>query len=176
MIFTKTKIDGVYIITQEPRIDNRGYFGRAFAKEELKNHGIVFNIRHINRSFSKNKGVIRGLHYQRYPMQEDKLISCIQGAIFDVALDLRKGSKTYGQWIGGILSEENKKMMLVPKGCAHGFQTLERNSLVEYFVTQYYAPSYESGIRYNDPYFAIDWPVKKAIVSEKDGRWADFKK
>ncbi len=124
MLFEKTKIEGVFIITQQPRGDQRGYFARIFAKEEMEQNGIKFNIVHANRSRTMEKGTIRGMHYQAYPKQEDKLVQCIKGSIFDVAVDLRKGSKTYGQWVGEILSEENKKMLLVPKGFAHGFQTL----------------------------------------------------
>ena len=176
MQFKKSKIDGVYIISQEPRGDSRGYFTRIFAKEEFKKSGITFNIVHANRSLTAEKGTIRGLHFQKYPKQEDKLVHCVQGSIFDVALDLRKGSPTYGQWVGEILSAENKKMLLIPKGFAHAFQTLEKNCLVEYFVTQYYAPAYEKGIRWNDPSFAIDWPIKKAILSEKDQNWPFMRK
>lgn len=174
MRFKKTKLNGVYIIEPEPREDSRGYFTRVFAKEELKKQGIVFNIAHINRSLSRDKGLIRGLHYQKRPKEEDKIIQCLQGKIFDVIVDIRPRSKTYGQWVSQILDPQNKKMMLVPKGCVHGFQALEKNTIVEYFVTQYYTPSYESGIRYNDPFFGIDWPIKNAIVSEKDGSWPDF--
>lgn len=171
MIIEETKIKGVYVVTQEPRGDSRGYFARIFAKEELRAKGINFNIVHANRSLTAEKGTIRGLHYQKYPKQEDKLVQCIQGSIFDVALDLRKGSPTYGQWFSEILSAENKKMLLVPKGCAHAFQTLEKDCLVEYFVTQYYAPQHERGIRWNDPAYGIDWPIKEAILSEKDQNW-----
>jgi len=171
MIFQKTKIEGVFIIIQEPRDDDRGYFARIFAKEELKKYGISFNIVHGNRSLTKEKGMIRGMHYQKYPKQENKIVQCIKGSIFDVALDMRKHSRTYGKWVGEILSEENKKMMLVPKGFAHGFQSLEKNCLVEYFVTQYYSPDYEVGVRWNDPAFRISWPIKKAILSNKDMHW-----
>lgn len=171
MIFKKTKIHGVYVVTQEPRGDERGYFARIFAREEFKREGLSFNIVHANRSLTAEKGTIRGLHYQVYPKQEDKLVQCIQGSIFDVALDLRKNSETYGQWYGEILSAENKKMLLVPKGFAHGFQTLEKNCLVEYFVTQYYSPVHERGIRWDDPAFGVKWPIKKAILSEKDSNW-----
>lgn len=174
MIFKKTKIEGVFIIEPELKKDSRGYFARIFAKEELKKSGVSFSIVHINRSLSKDKGVIRGLHFQKYPKAEDKIIQCLQGKIFDVALDIRKDSKTYGQWVGEILSVENKKMLLLPKGCAHGFQTLEEDSLIEYFVTQYYSPKCENGIRYNDPAFGIKWPIKNAILSEKDRNWPNF--
>lgn len=175
MIFRKTKIQGVLVIEPEPREDSRGYFARVFAKEELEKLGVDFSIVHINRSLSKEKGIIRGLHYQLQPKEEDKIIQCLQGKIFDVALDLRQDSATYGQWVSEILDPQNKKMLLIPKGCAHGFQTLEKNSAVEYFVTQYYAPDYEKGVRYNDPSLGINWPIKKALVSEKDSNWPDIR-
>lgn len=174
MKIIKTKIEGVYIIKPDPKKDSRGYFMRAFAKEELKKEGVDFSILHINRSLSKKKGVIRGLHFQEAPMGEDKIVQCLEGKIFDVALDLRKNSKTYLQWVGQILDPKSKNMMLTPKGCAHGFQTLEKNSLVEYFATQVYSPDHEKGIRYNDPQFAIDWPIKKSILSDKDRSYPDF--
>ena len=171
MKITQTKISGVYVIELEPREDSRGYFARVFAKEELKKAGIDFSIVHINRSLTVDKGTIRGMHYQKKPKEEDKIIQCLSGKIFDVALDLRPASKTFGQWVSQTLNPKSKKMLLVPKGCAHGFQTLEKNTVVEYFVTQYYAPDFEKGIRYNDPKFNIKWPIKKAIVSEKDANW-----
>ena len=171
MIFKKTKINGVFTIDLEPRTDNRGYFTRVFAKEEFKKFKIPFSIIHANRSLTVNKGMIRGMHYQIYPKQEDKIIQCLKGSIFDVALDLRKESKTYGKWVGEILSAENKRMLLVPKGFAHGFQALEKNCLIEYFVTQSYAPKHERGLRWNDPAFNIKWPIKKALLSDKDSNW-----
>lgn len=174
MIINKTKIEGVYVIEPQPREDSRGYFARVFAKEELEKEGVSFPIVHINRSKTMEAGTIRGIHYQKTPHQEDKIIQCLEGKIFDIAVDIRPKSKTYGQWVGEILNPENKKMLLVPKGCAHAFQTLKENTVVEYFVTQYYAPDFENGIRYNDPFFKIKWPIEKAIVSEKDGKWPDF--
>ena len=176
MIVKKTKIEGVFVIDLEPRGDQRGYFARVFAKEELAKHNISYNIVHVNRSLTAKKGTIRGLHFQKSPKQEDKIVQCLQGSVFDVAIDLRKKSKTYGQWVGEVLSAENKRMLLVPKGFAHGFQTLEKNCLVEYFVSQYYFPEYESGLRWDDPYFSINWPIKKAKVSDKDAHWPLFKK
>lgn len=171
MVIKKTKIKGAYII--EPKLigDKRGYFYRVYAKEILDKFSIKFDAVHINRSFSEQKGTIRGLHYQKSPMQEDKIIQCLEGAIFDVVLDLRKNSKTYGQWIGEKLTAKNKKMLLIPKGCAHAFQTLEKNTGVEYFVSQYYSSIHERGIRWNDPIFKIDWPIKKTFLSEKDASW-----
>jgi dTDP-4-dehydrorhamnose 3,5-epimerase len=175
MIITKAKIEGVFVLDLEPRGDTRGYFARVFAKEELKKQKISYDIVHINRSLTEKKGTIRGLHRQISPKEEDKIVQCLKGAIFDVALDLRKNSKTYGQWVGEILSAENKKMLLIPKGFAHGFQTLEDNTLVEYFVSEYYDPKCEIGVRWNDPFHGITWPIKNPSVSDKDGRWPDFK-
>lgn len=171
MIFTKTKIKGVFIIGLEPRGDDRGYFTRVFCKNELKEQNIPYNIVQINRSLSANKGTIRGLHFQRNPKEEDKIVQCLKGRIFDVALDLRKDSDTYGKWVGEELSASNKKMLLVPRGCAHGFQTLEKDTLVEYFVSQYYSPKTESGIRWDDPYFKVGWPLKRVTTSKKDSEW-----
>lgn len=176
MKYEETKIKGVYVITIQPREDERGYFSRVFAKEELKKKGIPYAIVHINRSLTKEKGTIRGLHFQKNPMAEDKIIQCLSGKIFDVAVDLRKNSKTYGHWIGRLLDSKSKKMLLIPKGCAHGFQTLEDNCLIEYFVSEYYSPSHERGIKYNDPSLGIKWPIKKAILSEKDQNWPIFKR
>lgn len=172
----KTKIEGVYIVELEPRGDSRGYFARIFAKEELKKFNIKYDIVHANRSKSQKKGTIRGFHYQKSPKQEDKIVQCIRGSIFDVALDIRKNSKTYGKWVGVELSEENMKMLLIPKGCAHAFQTLKSDTVVEYFVTEYYSPEKERGIRWDDPSFKVKWPVSKVTVSEKDKSWPLHKK
>ena len=176
MRINKTKIEGVFIIEAEPRVDERGYFARVFAKDIFKEHGIFFSIVHINRSLTKKKGTIRGIHYQIKPRQEDKIVQCIEGSIFDVAVDLRPKSATFGKWIGVKLSGENKKMFLLPKGCGHAFQTLEPNCLIEYFVTEYYSPEHERGALWNDPYFKIDWPIKRAMLSEKDKNWPSFKR
>lgn len=174
MKFNKTKIEGVYIIELDPRIDSRGYFARVFAKEEIKKLGVDFSIVHINRSLTKEKRTIRGMHYQKKPMEESKIVQCLEGEIYDVTLDLRKGSKTFGKWVSEVLNSKNKKMFLIPKGCAHGFQTLKKNTIVEYFVTEYYSPKHEVGVRFNDPKFKIKWPLKNAILSEKDSNWPNF--
>lgn len=171
MKFNKTKIEGLYVIDLEPRVDERGYFTRVYCNNELKDIGVKFNIVQINRSFSKQKGLIRGMHYQKKPYEEDKIVQCLQGEIFDVAIDLRSGSKTFGKWYAQKLSAENKKLMLIPKGFAHGFQALTQNCVVEYFVSEFYTPGSENGIRWDDPKFGIDWPIKKAILSEKDQNW-----
>jgi len=173
MIFTKTKIKGVIIIDPESKPDERGYFQRIYDKNEFKKHGIDLKTVQINQSMSLRKGTIRGPHMQKPPKSEDKLMQCIQGSIFDVVVDLRVESKTYGQWIGEILQANGKKLF-IPKGCAHGFQALSDNTIIQYPVSEYYSPSYEIGIRWNDPFFRIDWPIKKVIISEKDSAWPDF--
>lgn len=175
MKIIKTKIKGVFIIETEPRVDERGYFARVFAKEVLNANGISYNIVHINRSLTKTRGTIRGTHYQIKPRQEDKIIQCIQGKILDVAVDLRPKSKTFGKWVSVELSGENKKMFLIPKGCGHAFQTLTPNCLIEYFVSEYYSPEHERGILWNDPFFKIDWPIKRPVLSDKDKNWPQFR-
>jgi len=175
MIFKKTKIKGLYIIEPELKIDERGYFARIFCKNEFKKIGFDFKIVQINRSLTKKRGTIRGLHFQKPPKSEDKIVVCLKGKIFDVALDLRKNSPTFGKWFSVELSEENKKMFLIPKGFAHGFQTLTDNCEILYFVSEFYFPKYEGGVRWNDPFFNIKWPLKPTIISEKDKNWPLFK-
>ena len=171
MIFKRTKIQGVYIIELEQKIDERGYFARVFSKDQFKKHSANFSVIQINRAMSLKRGIIRGLHMQKRPKAEDKLTQCLSGSIFDVAVDLRKNSKTYGQYVSDLISSDNKKMMLIPKGCAHGFQALENNTVVQYCVSQYYSPKYEVGVRWDDPSLNIPWPIKKALVSKKDANW-----
>lgn len=174
MVVNKTKIEGLYLIDLVQKNDDRGYFTRVFANDELINNGIKFNIVHINRSLTKQKGTIRGMHFQKKPKEEDKIVQCFSGSIFDVVVDLRKNSETYKQWMGIVLTADDKKQVLIPKGCAHGFQTLERNTVVEYFVSERYSPENEDGIRWNDPVFNIKWPIANVIVSKKDKNWPGF--
>lgn len=171
MKFQKTKIKGVYIIEPELKKDRRGYFVRVFCKKEIENLGINFKIVQVNRSFTKKKGTIRGLHYQVSPHWEDKIIQCIQGDIYNVVLDLRRNSHTFGKWIAEKLSEKNKKIIFVPKGCANGIQTLTNNCLIEYFMSEYYSPKSGVGIRWNDPFFKIKWPLRRIFLSKKDKNW-----
>jgi len=168
---TATKIAGVYGVTLEPRRDTRGYFARVFDMTRMREVDPKFQIVQINRSLTQAPGTVRGLHYQRAPKAEDKLVQCLQGKIFDVAVDLRRDSPTYRQWVGRELSAENKELFLVPKGCAHGFQTLTDDCLVEYFVSEYYAPETEGGVRWNDPAIGVDWPLADPFTSEKDAAW-----
>ena len=171
MTFNRTKIEGLYTIEPKPKIDERGYFVRAFCKDELSKIGINFNIVQINRSLTKEKGTVRGMHLQKEPMAEDKIVSCIKGAAYDVAVDLRKSSPTYGQWVAEELNEDNQKMFLIPKGCAHGFQTLIDNCELLYFMSEFFSPENASGVRWDDPFFNIPWPIKNPILSEGDKNW-----
>lgn len=171
MLFHKTKIEGVYILEPEFRTDARGYFTRNVGLDEFDEKKIPFKIVQVNRSFTKERGTIRGLHFQKSPAAEDKLIQCLKGGIYDVIVDLRPGSKTYREWVGEELTEDNKKMLLACKGTAHGFQAMTDNAEVQYFVSEYYTPALEGGIRWNDPAFTVVWPITNPALSEKDQAW-----
>lgn len=172
MNIIKTEIEGVFIIERTPFNDERGYFSRLFCKKELDSAGMCSDFVQSNMSVNLKKGTLRGLHAQRDGFEENKLVSCSRGKVYDVCVDLRKDSETYGKYVGVELSEENGKMLYIPEGCAHGYMTLEDNSQVVYFVTQYYTPRSEVGYMYDDPFFAIDWPIKEnLILSEKDKAW-----
>jgi dTDP-4-dehydrorhamnose 3,5-epimerase len=166
-----TEIAGLFRVRLDLLGDARGYFTRVFDLEGARQLDPAFQIVQINRSLTQAKGTIRGMHFQRAPRAEDKLVQCLQGAIFDVAVDLRPGSPTYRRWVGQELSAENKELLLVPKGCAHGFQTLVDECLVEYFVTESYSPEYEGGVRWSDPAIGIRWPLNQPFTSEKDAAW-----
>lgn len=165
-IFNKTEIEDVYII--EPKVfgDNRGYFMETYNEQEFKNNGLDYNFVQDNQSKSK-KGVLRGLHFQKTHPQA-KLVRVLEGEVFDVAVDLRKGSKTYGKWVGVILSEENKKQFMIPKGFAHGFVVLSETAVFAYKCDDFYHPEDEGGIMWNDPDINIEWPYKGELLSEKD--------
>lgn len=173
MIIEKTSIDGAFIIKRQPFTDERGYFTRMFCKNELGQAGIHADFVQSNLSMNKEAKTLRGLHSQKDEYAEEKLVSCTRGKIFDVCVDVRKNSKTFGQYVSAELTEENGVMLYIPKGCAHGYLTLEKNAQVLYFVTQFYEPGSEVGFRYDDPAFQIDWPIKSGLIlSEKDKNWA----
>lgn len=148
--------------------DERGYFGRVFCKKEFDEIGIESNIAQTNMSFNPKKGTLRGMHYQVSPYEETKLVKCTSGAIYDCIVDLRKDSPTYMEWIGVELTQENNRMLFVPRDFAHGFITLEDNTAIQYFVSQFYAPGAEKGIKWDDPKINIKWPVDVDVISEKD--------
>ncbi|NVM34371.1 MAG: dTDP-4-dehydrorhamnose 3,5-epimerase [Candidatus Lokiarchaeota archaeon] len=168
MKFNKTNLKDLFVIQFEPFQDERGHFYRVFCKNELKEINLHGEIVQINQSKTIKKGSIRGMHFQYPPMSEIKMVKCLKGAVYDVAIDIRKGSPTLLHWYGEILSAENLKMMYIPKGFAHGFQTLEKNSELLYSHTEYYSPKHEGGIKYDDPLINIQWPLKIADISKKD--------
>ncbi len=174
MIFTRTPIAGAYLIELEKRSDERGFFARAFCENEFAAHGLAPRFVQVNNSLSRERGTLRGMHYQLAPKAETKLVRCIRGALYDVILDLREGSPSFGRSYGAELSAENRAMMYVPKGFAHGFITLEPDTEAFYFVDEFYAPAQERCIRWNDPRFAIAWPAQPAVISDKDGKQKDF--
>lgn len=174
--FNKTSIDGVYII--EPKVfgDNRGYFMESYNGEHFKEAGLNMVFVQDNESKS-SKGVLRGLHFQKKHSQ-GKLVRVTKGKVFDVAVDLRHGSETYGKWEGVILSEENKKQFYIPEGFAHGFLVLSDEAVFNYKCTDYYAPEYDGGVMWNDPDINIEWPlegIEEIILSEKDKKHPNLK-
>jgi dTDP-4-dehydrorhamnose 3,5-epimerase len=174
MIFTETALPGAYVIDIEARADERGYFARGWCEREFREHGITAAPVQVNLSYNHRAGTLRGMHYQRAPWAESKLVRCTRGAIYDVIIDLRPESPTYRRWIGVELGEETARMLFVPEGFAHGFVTLADATAVTYQVSQFYTPGAEAGIRWDDPAFAIEWPVPVRVISEKDRSWPDF--
>lgn len=174
MIFTETELAGAYIIELEKRGDERGFFARFFCENEFGAKGLATKFVQVNDSLSVTKGTLRGMHYQAAPHQETKVLRCIKGALYDVIIDMRPDSKTFTKWIGVELTAENRKMIYVPKGFAHGFMTLEDNTEALYLVDQGYAPGAERGVRWNDPKFGIKWPAEPTVLSDKDKVIRDF--
>ncbi|MFO0907082.1 MAG: dTDP-4-dehydrorhamnose 3,5-epimerase [Isosphaeraceae bacterium] len=174
MRFQETPIPGAFLIDLEKRGDDRGFFARAFCVNEFSAHGLATQFVQVNNSLTAQKGTLRGMHYQLAPKAETKVVRCIRGALYDVILDLRQGSPTFGQHFGAELSAENRRMMYVPKGFAHGFITLSDDTEAFYFVDEFYAPEQERGVRWNDPKFGIAWPAEPVVLSDKDRNWRDF--
>ncbi|WP_282022623.1 dTDP-4-dehydrorhamnose 3,5-epimerase [Priestia flexa] len=168
MKIIKTKFEDVVVI--EPKVfgDHRGFFTESYNKELFVQHDIDMDFIQDNHSLSQQSGTLRGMHYQLAPKAQTKLVRVTRGAIYDVIIDIRKGSPTYGQWQGFILSADNKRQLLVPKGFAHGFCTLVENTEVQYKVDELYSPEHDRGIAWNDPALKIDWPVNEPVLSEKD--------
>ena len=168
MQFIETPLKGLYLIQLKILKDDRGFFARTFCKEQFSTIGFDKEFVQFNHSFNTLKGTIRGMHYQKPPFAETKLIRCTQGSVYDVAVDLRKGSPTYLQSFGVELSAENMICILIPEGFAHGFQTLEDNTSLIYHHTSYYTPNTEGGVRYDDTALNIPWPLPPINISLKD--------
>lgn len=174
MIFNETTVQGAYLIDLDKKGDDRGFFARVFCQNEFREQGLVTAFVQVNNSRSGQKGTLRGMHYQLPPKAETKIVRCIEGALYDVVLDLREGSPSFGQSFGAELSADNRRMMYVPKGCAHGFLTLTEDVEAFYFVDEFYAPDLERGVRWDDPAFNIEWPFEPAVLSDKDRNHPDF--
>ena len=174
MRFSETELSGVFLIELELSEDERGSFARSFCLDEFGEAGIGFDIVQANISFNNFAGTVRGMHYQEHPYAESKIVRCTRGAILDVVLDLRVESDTYCQWYGVELNAENRSALLVPPGCAHGFQTLADATEVHYLMSERYKAEATAGVRYNDPTFGIEWPMKVSSITERDRCWPDF--
>lgn len=174
MLFTETKLKGAFIIDLELRGDDRGAFARTFCANEFEQHGLKPTVAQCNLSFNHKAGTLRGMHYQVPPAAETKLVRCTKGAIYDVIIDLRPDSPTYGQHIGVELTADNRRALYVPEMFAHGYQALTDGAEVVYQVGEFYTPGYERGIRYDDPAFGIEWPMPITVISEKDAAWSRF--
>jgi dTDP-4-dehydrorhamnose 3,5-epimerase len=168
MKFTATPLSGAFVVDVQPFTDDRGWFARVYCKREFESIGPGKEWVQMNHSVSYRKGTLRGMHFQHPPYREIKLVRCITGAVYDVILDLRAGSPTYGRWFGAELSATNNRMLYIPEGFAHGFQTLEDNSALLYHHSEYFTPGAEGGIRYDDPAFAIQWPLAVTVISARD--------
>ena len=171
VIFTPTGIDGVHIVDIERREDDRGFFARVFCHEEFVAAGLEPTLRQGNVSFNHASGTLRGMHFQQPPHQETKLVRCTRGAVFDVAVDMRKDASTYLTHVGVRLDADNYRALYVPTYCAHGYLTLEPNSEVSYLVSADYTPGHAGGLRYDDPALGIDWPEAAQVVSKQDQVW-----
>lgn len=174
MIFTETKLRGAFIIEPEQLEDKRGFFARTFCRKEFDANGLNPNLVQCNISFNEKKGTIRGMHFQIPPYEECKLVRCTMGSLYDVIIDLRPDSQTYCHWFAVELTAEKYRMLYVPKGFAHGFQTLEDDTEVFYQMSEYYHPEAARGICWDDPMFQISWPLKNSITSEKDQQYPLF--
>ena len=174
MKFNESPIPGVFVIELDLLKDDRGFFARGFCANEFSDHGLENQFVQCNLSYNIEKATTRGLHFQHSPHEEVKVVRCTRGAIYDVAVDLRQDSPTYLQSFGVELSEDNRKMLYVPRGFGHGYQTLTEHAEVFYHVSEFYAPGVEGGMRWNDPAFGIEWPFtdeNEIVISEKDAAW-----
>lgn len=171
MRFLDTPIPGARVIDPHPHQDDRGRFMRAWCTREFAENGLSFSPVQANLGLSVNKGTVRGMHFQEAPALEAKLVRCTRGSMFDVVLDLRPESPSRGKWYGVELSAENGRMLYLPEGCAHGYQTLEDDTEMHYMASAFYTPSVARGVRFNDPVFNIQWPLPMTAISEQDRTW-----
>ncbi len=174
MIFSETKLKGAFVIEPERLEDERGFFARTWCQREFALYKLSSKLVQCNISFNKKKGTLRGMHYQVAPHEEAKLVRCTRGAIYDVIIDLRSDFPTFKQWVAVELTADNRQMLYIPEGFAHGFQTLEDNTEVFYQMSEFYYPECSKGVRWNDPVFSIQWLEAQRIVSLRDQQYTDF--
>ncbi|MGB5890302.1 MAG: dTDP-4-dehydrorhamnose 3,5-epimerase [Thermoanaerobaculia bacterium] len=174
MIFLETPLAGAFVIDIEPHEDERGFFARTFCQEEFEAHGLNAPVVQSSVSFNRQRGTLRGMHFQAPPHEESKVVRCTAGAIYDVIVDLRPLSPTFVQWHAVTLSAENRTMFYIPGGFAHGFLTLEDNTEVLYQMSEFYYPDSARGVRWDDPAFGIEWPVEPTAISDRDQSYPDF--
>jgi dTDP-4-dehydrorhamnose 3,5-epimerase len=174
MTFEQLPLPGAFLITPFRLEDPRGFFARTYCEHEFHAHGLCSRFVQCNVSFNRSRGTLRGMHFQREPNPEPKLVRCTNGGIYDVIVDLRRDSPTWRQWWGTELTAENRLALYVPPGCAHGFQTLADNTECFYQMAEFYVPNLSGGVRWNDPAFAIRWPIDDPILSDKDRNYPDY--
>jgi dTDP-4-dehydrorhamnose 3,5-epimerase len=175
MIFAEAGLPGVYEVQIDPKPDERGFFARTWCHDEFASKGLDSRLVQCSLSYNARKGTLRGLHFQVPPHAETKLVRCTKGSIYDVVLDLRQESKAFRRWIGVRLSADKRNSLYIPKGCAHGFLTLEDDTEVFYQMSDFYDADSSRGVRWNDPAFGIVWPAKVEIISSRDANYSDFK-
>jgi dTDP-4-dehydrorhamnose 3,5-epimerase len=174
MIFSETKLKGAFLIEPERKEDQRGFFARTWCQQEFEDHGLNSKLVQCSVSFNNKKGTLRGMHLQVAPFEETKLVRCTKGEIFDVIIDLRPESQTFKKYFSVLLNEENRLMLYIPPGFAHGFQTMADDTEVFYQMSQLYSPEHARGVRWNDPVFGIQWPKDKRIIIDRDLNYPDF--
>ena len=174
MTFAETAIQGVWLVTPDVFDDDRGQFVRAWMPDEFADRGLDTRIAQASLALTRERGSIRGMHFQVAPFEEAKTVRVVRGAVFDVAVDLRPDSPTFRRWVGHELSESNRQVMYIPPGCAHGYQTLVPDTEVFYFVSAAYSPPHQRGVRWNDPAFGIQWPIAATRIHERDAGYPDF--
>jgi len=174
LIFRETKLPGAFVIELELHADQRGFFARTHCRNEFESHGLKPQVLQCNVSFNRQKGTLRGMHFQAAPFGEAKLVRCTSGSIYDVIIDLRSSSPTFKQYFDVVLSAENRKMLYIPEEFAHGFQTLEDNTEVFYQMSQVFSAPHARGVRWDDPAFGVEWPQGERIIIERDRNYPDF--
>ena len=175
-MFIATPLAGVFVVEPEPIVDERGFFARTVCRSEFAERDLLGDFPQSSISWNTRKGTLRGMHFQRAPHAETKLVRCTRGEIFDVAIDLRHDSASYGKWFGAHLSDANRKQLYIPAGCAHGFQVLSNGAEVLYMIDTEYAPQAADGVRWDDPFFKIEWPEPVSVISERDRIYPDWEK